>query len=462
MATANKTAAPQKPFVELGETGLQHFAGFIKEEFLARLDGREGVRIYKEMSDNDAVVGAELYVIDMLIRRTPWHIEPFSEDRTDLANAEFLREVQGDMSHTWTDFISEVMTMLPFGWSFFEHVFKRRRGMNGRSPGAQSKFDDARIGIRKLAIRSQDSLYRWTFDDAGGMNTFIQTPAPHFRQIEIPITKGLLFRTVVRKGNPEGRSILRNAFRSWVFKKRIEEIQGVGIARDLAGIPIGYVPPDILHTNANPANTELRRILQKVVTNLHNDKQAGILWPMVRDDSGNLMYDLKLLTTGGRAKHDITKVLQRYDTAIAMTVLADVILMGHQDVGSYSLASSKTNLFATSLGAFLDSIEETLNRHLVPRLFRLNGFPLDKLPQWKHGDVESVDLAELGTFIEKLSNAGADLFPDINLENYAREQASLPLRVEDMDLLEAEKPVPKAKPTEPEPDEVDDDDGGSE
>ena len=62
--------------------------------------------------------------------------------------------------------------------------------------------------------------------------------------------KCLLFRTQTHKNNPEGRSILRNAYRSWYFKKRIEEIEGVGIERDLAGIPIAYVDPAIMSAGA--------------------------------------------------------------------------------------------------------------------------------------------------------------------------------------------------------------------
>lgn len=37
----------------------------------------------------------------------------------------------------------------------------------------------------------------------------------------------------VREKDPEGKSILRNAYRSWYFKKRIQEIEGIGIEATL-------------------------------------------------------------------------------------------------------------------------------------------------------------------------------------------------------------------------------------
>jgi hypothetical protein len=36
-----------------------------------------------------------------------------------------------DMSHTWDDMISEILTMLVYGWSWHEIVYKKRVGPVG-------------------------------------------------------------------------------------------------------------------------------------------------------------------------------------------------------------------------------------------------------------------------------------------------------------------------------------------
>ncbi|MCB6614658.1 hypothetical protein LI127_15610, partial [Anaerostipes hadrus] len=75
-------------------------------------------------------------------------------------------------------------------------------------------------------IRSQDSLYQWEYDDEDNLIGMTQMPPPNFGLYTIPLEKAIHFRTRSRKGNPEGRSILRNAYRSWYFKKGIQEFEG--------------------------------------------------------------------------------------------------------------------------------------------------------------------------------------------------------------------------------------------
>src|SRR6478752_4150232 len=113
------------PFSEVGLTGLKHGKGksSVDEELLRELTGEKGIRTIKEMRDNDPVVGAILFAIDKLIRQVKWRVD--GEEVPD-EDKEFLDECMNDMSHTWVDFISEVLSMLPFGWSYFEQVYKKR------------------------------------------------------------------------------------------------------------------------------------------------------------------------------------------------------------------------------------------------------------------------------------------------------------------------------------------------
>ena len=116
---------------------------------------------------------------------------------------------------------------------------------------------------------------------------------------------------------------------------------------------------------------------------------------------------------------------------IAMVVLADFVLMGHEKVGSLALSSDKTDMFATALRAWLDEIKSVMNTHAIPRLFRLNGIKSNDLPQLEYGDIESVDLKALGEYINKLAGAGMPLFPNDELENYLLNAAHLPEKTED-------------------------------
>ena len=80
------------------------------------------------MSENDDVVGAILFAIEMLVRQTDWNVEPGGDSQADIDAAEFVESCMNDMQNTWIDTISEILSFLTFGWSYHEIVYKRRMG----------------------------------------------------------------------------------------------------------------------------------------------------------------------------------------------------------------------------------------------------------------------------------------------------------------------------------------------
>ena len=149
---------------EIGRIGQKRYGGVFYEEFLRELQGIKGIKTYREMADNDDTVGAILFAIKMLIRHTKWNIEPGGDTAIDREAAEFVESCMNDMSTTWTDTISEILSFLTYGWSFHEIVYKRRMGKS-RNRKTNSKYSDGLIGWQKLPIRSQDTLYQWEFDE---------------------------------------------------------------------------------------------------------------------------------------------------------------------------------------------------------------------------------------------------------------------------------------------------------
>lgn len=418
---ADVQAPPKTGFTELGTTGLARYSGFISEEFHRELQGDRALKIYREMMDNSATIGACLFAIDMLARNVTWRVEAGGDTPQEEEAAGFIEECRQDMSHSWADLMSEILSMLAFGWSYHEIVYKRRLGPQGE-PGLASRFTDGRIGWRKLPIRAQETRNHWEFDPQGGITGMWQQDPVAYQTVLIPIQKSLLFRPRAHKNNPEGRSCLRNAYRPWYFSKRVEELEGIGLERDLAGLPVIWGPPEIFHSSAAAEQVAVHNELKNIARNTRRNEQEGITFPALYDPNGNKLYDITLLTTGGQRQFDTNTIIQRYNQQIAMTMLADFILLGHEKVGSFALASSKTNIFSSALGAWLDAIGEVFNRHAIPRLLGLNGFQLENVPKLVHGDIETVDLQELGAFITALSGSGFPLFPDMDVENWIRAQ----------------------------------------
>ena len=183
------------------------------------------------MAYNDAVIGGCLYLIETLIRKAHWHAKAASDDPGDIEAAAFLESCMNDMQEqAWDDFICEVLSMLIYGFSFHEVVYKVRRGPLEKDLKFRSNYTDGKFGWQELPVRSQASLSEWTYDETTGKITeFVQDPSivgVKGDLTKIPIEGNLLFRTKSSRINPEGWSILRRAYRSWYFKRYIEELEG--------------------------------------------------------------------------------------------------------------------------------------------------------------------------------------------------------------------------------------------
>ena len=416
-------------FMEVGSAGLHQNGGIVADDFLRQLQGKQKYANFREMADNDPVVGGYLNGIEMIVRSVDWSVRPADEnDERAVAEAEFVSGCLTDMSTTWDDTLASILTFLVYGFSYHEIVYKYRKGYTN-DPKTQSKYDDGRIGWRKLPIRSQDTVQKWEFDKNGGIQGMWQLDpnAPDKGLVYLPIDKCLLFRTTTKLNNPEGRSILRNAFVPWYYKRRIQEIEAIGIERDLAGMPVAYVPPQLLSNNATSEERSALEAIKQIVRNIKRDEQEGIVFPLAYDPDTKLpAYDLKLLSTGGRRQFDTNEIVTRYDQRIAMTVLADFMLLGHEGVGTQALSVSKIELFLTSLTAYLSQISETFNQYAIPRLMRLNGVNEELSPYLTYSPPKNIDLDGIAKYITALAQAGAPLFPDQDLENYLRGLAGLP------------------------------------
>lgn len=440
MADTKGKIVPRVPTSqEIGTTGLHEFDGVLHEEILRALQWPNGMKVYREMSDNDPIVGAMLFAVEMLIRGVTWDFEPNESGGAEAEEAaEFARSLMEDMEKPWSEVINDILSFIPFGFSVHELVYKRRSGPQG-DPRFNSKFADGLWGWRKLPVRAQDTIECWLFDedDPNHLVGVRQSdPRGDRPDVDIPRDRFLLFRVNSRKDNPESRSALRNAYRPWFFKRRIEELEAIGIERDLAGLPVAFLPPSYMDPKADPAKREAYHAVMRIVTSVRNNEQAGVVFPMAYDENGNKLFDFKLLgrENGSGKAFDTETVVQRYNSNIAQTMLADFILLGQQSVGSFALSSNKTRLFAAAIGAWLTSIADVFNGEALPRLWELNGLPMETMPKLGFSDIEKRDLETVASYFEKLVSSGA-LVPDEELENWLRRQADAPERTEESDVL---------------------------
>ena len=440
MGLEDVAAANASPWIaELGTTGLKRAAGYVDEEFLPQLRGRKAVQIYREMADNDPIVGAMLFSISQLIRQTSFTVIPGGKSKQDSAAAHLLETCMEDMSHTWGEFVQEAMTGLTYGWSFHEIVYKRRGGPWAKDGRHRSKYSDGLIGWRRLPIRSQETLQKWIFDESGGIRGMEQLAPPDYQLRILPIERGLLFRYGVHKNNPEGKSILRNAYRPWFYKKRLEEFESIGVERDLAGLPMVTVPADYLKARKGTEQYKMVEAMRKLARGVRRNEQEGIVFPAAYDpDTKQPLFKFELMSSGGARQFSTNELIQRYEQRILMTTLSDFILVGHSSTGTYNLHVDKTGIFKQALNAIAQDFANTLNRYAIPRLMQINGFTLEEMPTIKPDNVDSPDLGQLASFLNSTAGLGFTWGPDADMERFLRSAAGLP-EMSDDDYVMKEK-----------------------
>lgn len=420
------------PSMEIGRSGLRRFSGYVEEEFLPQLKGPKGVEVLKEMSENNPIAGSFLFSIVNLLRQLKWDAEAASDDSADQENQKFLEGAMTDMSHSWGDMITEILTCAIFGWAWMEITYKRRVGPWETDSARKSQFDDGQWGWRKIALRGQETLQRWGFDENGGIKWMVQMAPPRYELKPLPIEKCLLFRVSTVKNNPEGRSMLRSMYWPWYMMKRLCEHEAVGVERDLTGLPKAGLPARYFEAKPGSKEAKMLAATKKIVRNVRRDENEGLVWPSHFDpDTKQEEFTFELMTSGGSRQFNTDQMIQRYAAWQLVAVLADFILLGQKDVGSYAMHTDKSGLFRTSLNALAEMIADIFNRHAVPRLFALNGNKPDKLPKIKPTSVEDVNLTELASFITAMTQAGASFFPDPKMEQFVRSVARLPELDED-------------------------------
>lgn len=428
----------------LGVSGSNTDNGQIRaDEFLPELRGKKAIKKYREMRDNDSTIGAVMYSIEQILRDVDFKVKPAKAEgelepsEAAKREADFVESVLEDMDHTLDDHISEAISFLSYGFSFFEVVYKRRVSQTSRNPKKRTKFPDGRIGVRKLASRAPWTVSRFEVDRTSGevlglyqdTGNMLVGNGTHF----IPTSKAVYYRTTAINGDPSGRSILRNAYTAYEYLNKLQNIEAIAVERELAGIPVARIPADYLSGDASVPQQQFRQNLEAILRDLKFNEQGYIILPsdMYPDKDGapssERLVDVELMSSSGTRNINIDPIIRRYQHDIARSVLSEFLMLGGGTNGSYALSKSKTDLFLRALEAYVQTIADVLNKQLVEALWDLNGLDYDLMPKIEAGDIAPHDLRELGSYLRNLNGADINLASQPDIVDALLNNAELPL-----------------------------------
>ena len=353
---------------EQGVVGVAQLFGRYQDRFAQSLQGRKGIQKMAPLLRREAACFTTNRIIQLTAGTAEWLVIPVSDDATDVEAAEFVRSLMDDMSHTWWTFVRFALSAQTFGYSDVEIVWKRRQGRHPPADQAGSAFDDGRIGLRKLAVRRQETIDHWEIDDNGGHQGLVQIDPVDGRERDaIPIEKLLHFQGGDDRGAWEGIGWLEPAYRLAHMVNNYEIIEGIGHQRSHQGLPVMKYDP------VEPDNGLIKR-LQSLGKGLVVNTKQYVLIPNTVD------FELASVTNSnaGELRNKINQL--RWD--IMMLGLVSFLRLGTTDKGTYSLGESMSEVFLKSINGALGDVQSVLNRHLVPRIIDANAGKFGALKEY--------------------------------------------------------------------------------
>lgn len=414
LAQDSGVTIPRLALGEQGFIGLKTISGRIFAEANTAFNYPAYTKTVNEIRHNPTV-GSAMNVYRMMLSRVNWKLADHEDsDEKDKQRAAILRTMPDDMEGSWRGFIEEVIPYLEYGFGIHEKVFRRRLLRNG------SRYNDGVVGIKKLAPRNQDTISRWDFSEDGadllGVQQDISNVENSYKFISrknesglVPIAreKFLLFTASGNRGNPQGHSIYKAIYLAYKQLSLIQDNELVGLAKDIQGILKIGLPPEYLAADATADQVAVKNAFQAIIDNYNLGTQRGLLVPILVDDNGKDRFTYDLMESKGSAKYDVEGIIKRLQGDILAALNCDILKLGADGTGSFSLAESKSSVLAIAIDYRLREIAEVLNNDLIPSIYKANGWSLERLPSFVYEDVEDISLETMGKFIQQAVSVGA-------------------------------------------------------
>ena len=335
----------------LGTSGLLHREGIITEELLSNLRSwTSRIRIYKEMA-NDAVIATLLDSIKLPLLAAEFTVTAASDEAADLELKQFIEANMFTMvRQSWRDHVYDQLDALDFGFAISEIVLEKR--------------GDGLLYLKNLEPRGQETLARWEFDESGNTLAFVQLDPISRAETRIPIDKCIHSAFRRRKGNPEGQSLLRALYWTYIFKRQLEEFEGIGVERDVGNMPV------LEHTEDVTLDDDQLRSIDEALVNLRRDQLLALRLP----------YGLKISSyPGGTLTYDISDIIHRKKIEIFQRGFAQFLTLGTDQVGTQALVQGDIDFFHLGLIAIQADLMEVWNQQLIPYILVANGYDLDTI-----------------------------------------------------------------------------------
>jgi len=421
---------------ELGNLGVSVDFQSIYEDSLKELKFPYSLKTFDQMAKS-SVVASVLSAVNTIAGQADFYVESYDQSDTHLNRKKFLEQcLFYDMKTSFNQVVKDALTSTQYGFSILEKVFRERRYSEG------SLYDDGRIGIKYLPLRSQKSIEEFKYDDMNReLQSVVQTLTSNGTQalrtltktsVNLPVDRILFFKVNPSSNYPHGRSPLADAYMSWRVLEELRGIETVSANRNLNGIPHLSCPSEIMDENSDDPEDRIRVTrLKQQMSRISTGEQAYIITPSDRYDQAegaSAQYDFKVVTGSSSHLTALGSIISRYKNEVFQAMCADILTIDDGQSASSSLTNNKQTMFNMFVEARLREFIEVINNDLIPDLFARNGWDITKTPKLKYDRVEKLTVAEMAKAIQQLSATQTIPITAENT-NYIAEVFGFPTRV---------------------------------
>ena len=381
-----------------------------------------------------SVVASVLSAVNTIAGQADFYLDSYDQSDTHLNRKKFVEQcLFYDMKTSFNQVVKDFLTATQYGFSILEKVFRERRYTEG------SLYDDGKIGIKYLPLRSQKSIEDFKYDD---MNRELECvlqristknllkPEEAFKKL--PADRIMLFKVNSSSNYPYGRSPLADAYMSWRVLEELRGIETVSANRNLNGIPHLSCPSEIMDESSDDPEDKARVFkLKQQMSRVSSGEQTYVITPSDRYDQtegASAQYDFKVVTGSSSHLTALGSIISRYKNEVFQAMCADILTIDDGQSASSSLTTNKQTMFNMFVEARLREFIEVINSDLIPDLFARNGWDITKTPKLKYDRVEKLTVAEMAKAIQQLSATSTIPITPENT-NYMAEVFGFPTRV---------------------------------
>lgn len=421
---------------ELGNLGVSVDFQSIYEDSLRELKFPYSLKTFDQMAKS-SVVASVLSAVNTIAGQADFYVESYDQSDTHLNRKKFLEQcLFHDMKTSFNQVVKDALTSTQYGFSILEKVFRERRYSEG------SLYDDGRIGIKYLPLRSQKSIEDFKYDDMNReLKSVVQTLTSNSTKsittlkktsVDLPVDRILFFKVNPSSNYPHGRSPLADAYMSWRVLEELRGIETVSANRNLNGIPHLSCPSEIMDESSDDPEDRIRVTkLKQQMSRISTGEQAYIITPSDRYDQSegaSAQYDFRVVTGSSSHLTALGSIISRYKNEVFQAMCADILTIDDGQSASSSLTNNKQTMFNMFVEARLREFIEVINNDLIPDLFSRNGWDITKTPKLRYDRVEKLTVAEMAKAIQQLSATQTIPITAENT-NYMAEIFGFPTRV---------------------------------